>query len=174
MKMVTYFRILVTMETGGKITLIQYWTWATGWATRVLGFDSRRGLGIFLFTITSRTALGPTHPPIQWVPGALPLGVKRPGREADHSPPSSAEVKNTWSYISTPPIRLHGVVLSQTQWKLYLLQYWTMLRGPLSPRYGASSCCGCMGRPPDIEDSCVYTEYAVADSRQGVVFQIGG
>jgi hypothetical protein len=38
-------------------------------------------------------ALGPTQPPIQWVPGALSLGVKRPGREADHSPPSSAEVK---------------------------------------------------------------------------------
>jgi len=27
------------------------------------------------------------------VPGALFLGVKRPGHEADHSPPSSAEVK---------------------------------------------------------------------------------
>jgi hypothetical protein len=39
-------------------------------------------------------------------------GVKRPGREADHSPPSSAEVKNAWRYASTPPIRLHGVVLS--------------------------------------------------------------
>jgi hypothetical protein len=25
--------------------------------------------------------------------GLFPLGVKRPGREADHSPPSSAEVK---------------------------------------------------------------------------------
>jgi hypothetical protein len=30
---------------------------------------------------------------IQWVPGALSPGVKRPGREADHSFPSSAEVK---------------------------------------------------------------------------------
>jgi hypothetical protein len=38
--------------------------------------------------------------------------VKRPGREADHSHPSSAEVKNAWSYTPTPPIRLHGVVLS--------------------------------------------------------------
>jgi hypothetical protein len=28
------------------------------------------------------------------------------------SPPSSAEVKNAWSYTATPPIRLHGVVLS--------------------------------------------------------------
>jgi hypothetical protein len=33
---------------------------------------------------------------------AFSLGVKRPGRESDHSPPSSAEVKNAWSYISTP------------------------------------------------------------------------
>jgi len=41
----------------------------------------------------SRTALGPTQPPIQWVPGALYLVVKRPGHEADHSSPSSAEVK---------------------------------------------------------------------------------
>jgi hypothetical protein len=37
-------------------------------------------------------------------------GVKRPGRDADHSPPSIAEVKNAWryAYILT---RLHGVVL---------------------------------------------------------------
>jgi hypothetical protein len=30
---------------------------------------------------------------LQWVPGDLSLGVKRPGREAYHSPPSSTEVK---------------------------------------------------------------------------------
>jgi hypothetical protein len=34
------------------------------------------------------------------------------GREADHSPPSSAEVNNAWSYTSTHPIRLNGMVLS--------------------------------------------------------------
>jgi len=38
-------------------------------------------------------ALGPTQPPIQWVPGALTLGVNWPEREADLSPPSNAEVK---------------------------------------------------------------------------------
>jgi hypothetical protein len=59
----------------------------------VLGFDSRRGMGIFLFTTASRTALGSTEPPIQWVLGDLSLGVKWLGRAADHSPPSSAEVK---------------------------------------------------------------------------------
>jgi hypothetical protein len=61
-----------------------------------------------------RQALGPTQPPIQWVPGALSLGAKRPRREADHSPPSSAEVKNAWSYTPIPPVRLHGVVLNQS------------------------------------------------------------
>jgi hypothetical protein len=67
-----------------------------------LGFESRRGLGIFLFTTASRTALGTTQPPIQWVPGALSLGVKRPGREVDNSLPSNAKIKNAWSYTSTP------------------------------------------------------------------------
>jgi hypothetical protein len=54
---------------------------------------------------------GPQQPPIQWIWGALALGVKRPGREAGHSPLSSAEIKNAWSYKSTRPIR-HDVVLS--------------------------------------------------------------
>jgi len=42
------------------------------------------------------------------------LGVKRPGREADHSPPSSAEVKSVWSYDSIPSIhfQLNDVLLS--------------------------------------------------------------
>jgi hypothetical protein len=75
-------------------------------------FDSRQELGIFLFTTASRPALGLTQPPIQSIPAALPLRVKRPRREAYYSPASSTEVKNAWSYTSTPPIRLHGVVLS--------------------------------------------------------------
>jgi hypothetical protein len=47
-----------------------------------------------------------SKPPIQWVPRALSLGVKRPGREADHSPPSSAEVKE-WveQYLHSPNTR---------------------------------------------------------------------
>jgi hypothetical protein len=53
--------------------------------------------------------------------GSFP-GVKRPGREADHSPPS-AEVKNAWSYTATPPVGLHGVVLSYTQGQLYLYPF---------------------------------------------------
>jgi hypothetical protein len=49
---------------------------------------------IFLYSTASRLALGLTQPPIQWVPGAFSLGVKQLGHEADHSPPSIAEVKN--------------------------------------------------------------------------------
>jgi len=33
--------------------------------------------------------------------GFFPWGVTRPGRETDNLPPSSAEVKNAWSYPST-------------------------------------------------------------------------
>jgi hypothetical protein len=56
--------------------------------------------------------LGTIQPPIRFVLGALSQSVKRPGPEADHSSPSSAEVMNAWSYISPLPIRLHGMVLT--------------------------------------------------------------
>jgi hypothetical protein len=65
-----------------------------------------QGLGIFLYRTAFRPAVWPTQPPIQWVSGALSLGVKRPENEADHSPQPNAEVKNAWRYTSTPPIRL--------------------------------------------------------------------
>jgi hypothetical protein len=57
----------------------------------------------FLFSTSSRPALWSTHPPIQWVPGALSSWIKPPRREADHSPPASADVKTMWIYTSTPP-----------------------------------------------------------------------
>jgi len=68
-------------------------------------------MGFFLFTTIFRVALGPTKPPIQCIPRAVIPEVKRPGREAYHSPPFRVEIKNVWSYTSTPPIRYHGVVL---------------------------------------------------------------
>jgi hypothetical protein len=49
-------------------------------------------------------ALGPTHLLIQWALKLFTLGARWPGREADHSPPSKAEVKKEWINISTPSI----------------------------------------------------------------------
>jgi hypothetical protein len=54
---------------------------ATLWTA---GVHSRQGQQICLSSTASRTALGPTQPPIRCVPGG----------EADHSPPPTAEVKN--------------------------------------------------------------------------------
>jgi hypothetical protein len=47
-------------------------------------------------------SIASTQPPTRWVSGPLSPMVKQPGREGDRSPPSSAEVKNAWSYTSTP------------------------------------------------------------------------
>jgi hypothetical protein len=50
---------------------------------------------IFSLASVSRPVLGSTQPPVQWVPGGpFPGGKARLGRDADHSPPSSAEVVN--------------------------------------------------------------------------------
>ena len=35
--------------------------------------------------------------------------MKRPEHQVDHSPPTETEVKNEWSYTSTPLISLHDV-----------------------------------------------------------------
>jgi hypothetical protein len=55
---------------------------ARGWTIGILWSDSRRGLGILLFTTASTTDLGPTHPLIHWVLGVRTLTIKRPGRRA--------------------------------------------------------------------------------------------
>jgi hypothetical protein len=89
----------------------QYSDWTTGWMTGVQ-FPGGAIMEMLLMATVSTPALGPSQPPIQWVSGALFLWVKRPEREADHFPPFSTEVKNTWSSTTTPLIRLHGVVLS--------------------------------------------------------------
>jgi hypothetical protein len=62
------------------------------WGSRV-----RFPVGAGNFSLHHRVQNGsaplPAQPPMQWIPGAISLGVKRLGSEADHSPPSNAEVK---------------------------------------------------------------------------------
>jgi hypothetical protein len=69
----------------------------TGWTT---------GVGVQVL-VGSRIFSSPCHPDRFWGPPSLLSngyrGVKRPGCEADHSPPASAKVKKMWIYISTPP-----------------------------------------------------------------------
>jgi hypothetical protein len=73
--------------------------------------DRCRGQVTFLFSIKFRPAVGPTQPSTQWVPWALSPEIERQGREAGHSPPSSAEVKKAGA-VPELPIRVHGVVLN--------------------------------------------------------------
>jgi hypothetical protein len=62
-----------------------------------------------LFSKASKPALRPTQSPIQWILGPLSLGIKQHGREADHSLPSSAEVKNGGTIPLLPHTSLwHG------------------------------------------------------------------
>jgi len=69
----------------------------TGWP----GFDYRQGQGPS-FATPYWPALWPTQSPNQGVPWGCFPGVKRPDHEADHSPPSSVEVKIACNYGSTP------------------------------------------------------------------------
>jgi len=81
------------------------------------GFEFRQGLGIFLFA----TASGSDHPSIQWYQGLfLFWAVKRQERESDHSPPSSAGIKNVWSYTSAPQCNFMAWYLVKVQGQLYI------------------------------------------------------
>jgi hypothetical protein len=62
---------------------------------RAIGVRSPAGAKDFSLSSVSRPALGPSQPPVQWVLGVLsPLVKAWLGHDADHSPPSSAEVEN--------------------------------------------------------------------------------
>jgi hypothetical protein len=65
--------------------------------------DSSPGRARVFLTTASRQFLGPTQPPIQRVREALSLGVKRPGRGADHSPQYSARAREyVKPYLPSP------------------------------------------------------------------------
>jgi hypothetical protein len=83
----------------------------------------------FLFSTSSRLTLGSTQPRVQVVPVALSKGVKRPGREADHSLPVSATVKKMWIFTSTPQYGLNAII----QFKIRKNHRW-----PLDMRFGGS------------------------------------
>jgi hypothetical protein len=63
-------------------------------------FDYQQGR----FSLRHNVQTGSGTHPASYAMGTrvISSGEKRPRHEADHSPPSSAEVKNAWSCTSTP------------------------------------------------------------------------
>ena len=108
-----YIKVVKILQCPGDIRL------ATGWTVR----GSNPGGGRD-FPHLSRLALGPTQPPVQWVPG-LSRSKERPGRDADPSPPSSAMVKKEQSYTCIPPMGRTACTEPQCLYKgaLYLYLY---------------------------------------------------
>jgi hypothetical protein len=82
-----------------------------GW-TKVLRLPAATGI----FSIRHRIQTGSGAEPASYTAGtegSFPEG------EANHSPPSNAEVNNAWSYTATPPpLHFHGVV-DKSQGQLY-------------------------------------------------------
>jgi hypothetical protein len=78
------------------------------------------GVGNFSLHHDVPTGSGAHPDSYPMVPGTLSLGVKRPGREADHSPPSSSEVKNAWNYTSTLQYAFMAWCSVKAQGQLYL------------------------------------------------------
>jgi len=76
-----------------------WWCWASGLFYRMLVREliiSWSGLSDFTEVIRR-----PEVAFCRWYLGTLSPRVQRPGREADHSPPSSSKIKKAWRYTST-------------------------------------------------------------------------
>jgi hypothetical protein len=55
-----------------------------------------------------------SRPDLLWCPLAIPSGMGRPGREADHSNTKGTELWTEWSYAYIPAITFTLVLLSQS------------------------------------------------------------
>lgn len=87
----------------------------------------------FSFLIKSTPGLGPNQPPTE-----REHGLKRWGREADHSSPFSTEVMNEWGRLSTPPFHMPS-----WDYKASMMQHWwnhTSRRRPKCWQINLSQC----------------------------------
>jgi len=79
----------------------------------VPGFEYRQWQD-FILSKNPDSIWGPPRILFNWYRGTF-VTAKRLEREINHSPPSSGEVKNEWSYTSTPPVPLNSFV--QRTWR---------------------------------------------------------
>jgi hypothetical protein len=104
--------------------------YSNGLRTGQAGLNSRQ-CKYFLFFTDSRPTLGPTRPPIQWVPVALSPGVKRQGGEADHKTPFSAEAEKSGAIpLFLPMSSWHSALLIKLGGNLTLPYLIAVLRCP--------------------------------------------
>jgi len=96
----------------------QYGEWGVGWTIQGL---NPNGQEIFLFSKISRPPLGPTQPSVLWTQGFLPGGGIVASHEVNHQLPHSTNIKNEWSYTSTPPNCLHDVDRENLKFYYYYL-----------------------------------------------------
>jgi hypothetical protein len=92
--------------------------YATSWTT---GVRFPVGAGIYSVRHCIQTGRVAHPASYQMGNGGSFFEIKPSERDADHSFPSSAEVKNAWRYTSTS-LRLHDVVLNTAHGRLYLHQ----------------------------------------------------
>jgi len=99
--------------------------WHRYWTVR--GLNPSRSDRFFSSPETSRWARGPPPPILLFEYRNFFTRVKRQGREANHSHPYIAEVKNRWSYSSVLLISLNGVDTEKFTFNFHL--YYCISRG---------------------------------------------
>jgi hypothetical protein len=83
----------------------------TGIRPGTFGIYPDEGRGFYVIqTVYTRSGV---HPASLTYRGSC-TGVQQPGREIDHSRSSSAEIKNKWSYTSTPSVGLSLIRRTRT------------------------------------------------------------